>query len=140
MKDLFRKFASKISQTAGSPFTFVTAISLIVVWAITGPLFNYSTTWQLAVNTMTTIVTFLMVFLIQNTQNRDTKAVHLKLDELIRGIRGARDHLINVEEQTDEEIDKLQIEFQKLHDKYLRHLEQSKKKRAATIKKKKQAL
>lgn len=137
MKNIFRKFASKISQTAGSPYTFVIAISLIIVWAISGPIFEYSTTWQLAVNTLTTIITFLMVFLIQNTQNRDTKAVHLKLDELIRGIKGARDHLISVEEQADDEIDELQIEFQKLHDKYLRHLEASKKKRRATLKKKK---
>lgn len=136
MKNIFRKFASKISQTAGSPYTFVFAMSLILFWAVSGPIFEYSTTWQLAVNTLTTIVTFLMVFLIQNTQNRDTKAVHLKLDELIRGMKGARDHLINVEEQTDEEIDQLQIEFQKLHDKYLRHLEASKKKRRATLREK----
>ena len=127
MKDLFRKFATKASQTAGSPLTFVVSVLLIIIWAFSGPIFNYSNTWQLTVNTLTTIVTFLMVFLIQNTQNRDTKAVHLKLDELIKGMKGARNELINIEEDTDDEIDQLQLEFEKLHQKYLQHLAKSKK-------------
>jgi len=127
MKDLFRKFATKASQTAGSPLTFVVSVLLIIIWAFSGPIFNYSNTWQLTVNTLTTIVTFLMVFLIQNTQNRDTKAVHLKLDELIKGMKGARNELINIEDDTDDEIDQLQLEFEKLHQKYLQHLAKSKK-------------
>lgn len=135
MKYLFRQFASKISQAAGSPATFFIACSLIFSWALTGPLFNYSATWQLVINTLTTIITFLMVFLIQNTQNRDTKAVHLKLDEIIRGLKGTRNSFINIEDQADEEIDELLIEFQKLHDRYLRQLKSTQKKRLATIKK-----
>lgn len=128
MKDFFRKFATKTSQTAGSPVTFVISLLLIIIWALSGPMFNYSNTWQLTVNTLTTIVTFLMVFLIQNTQNRDTKAVHLKLDELIKGIKGARNELINIEQDSDDEIDQLQLEFEKLHQRYLQHLAKSKKK------------
>jgi low affinity Fe/Cu permease len=85
-----------------------------VGWAVTGPLFHFSDTWQLVINTATTIVTFLVVFLIQNTQNRDNKAIHLKLDELLRGVRGARTGLVNLESLTDEELDRLQKEFEKL--------------------------
>jgi low affinity Fe/Cu permease len=86
----------------------------ILCWAVTGPIFHYSDTWQLVINTATTIVTFLMVFLIQNTQNRDTKAIHLKLDELLRGVKGARTSLIDLEHLSDEELDKLQHEFERL--------------------------
>jgi low affinity Fe/Cu permease len=84
------------------------------VWAVTGPLFHYSDTWQLVINTSTTIVTFLIVFLIQNTQNRDTKAVHLKLDELLRGVKGARTSLVNLESLSDQELEHLQKEFERL--------------------------
>jgi low affinity Fe/Cu permease len=90
------------------------AVVAIVAWAATGPMFDYSDTWQLVINTATTIVTFLMVFLIQNTQNRDAKAIHLKLDELIRGVQGARNHLLDLENMTDAELDDLQREFQRL--------------------------
>ena len=83
MNDLFHKVANKVSAVAGSSWAFITAVLIIIIWAFTGPIFHYSDTWQLVINTGTTIITFLMVFLIQNTQNRDAKAVHLKLDELI---------------------------------------------------------
>jgi low affinity Fe/Cu permease len=111
MNELFRKFAHKTSEAVGSPWAFMLAIVVIVAWAVTGPIFNYSDTWQLVINTGTTIVTFLMVFLIQNTQNRDSKAIHLKLDELIRCVKGARDEMVNLENFSDEELKHLQEEF-----------------------------
>ncbi len=114
MREHFRKFAHGTSQFAGSPWIFLIACLVIVGWAVTGPVFHFSDTWQLVINTGTTIVTFLMVFLIQNTQNRDTRAVHLKLDELIRAIKGARNTLVSLEEMSDEELDKLQEEFQRV--------------------------
>ena len=86
----------------------------VIVWACTGRLFGFSDTWQLVINTATTIITFLMVFIIQNTQNRDTKAIHLKLDELLRGVKGARTSMVNIEALTDEELDRLQHEFERL--------------------------
>lgn len=98
----------------GSPWAFALATLLIVVWAATGPEFHWSNTWQLVINTGTTIVTFLMVFLIQNTQNRDTRAIHLKLDELLRALHGARNTLLNLESLTDEDLDRLQKEFERL--------------------------
>jgi low affinity Fe/Cu permease len=113
-RERFRKFAHSTSQFAGSPWIFLLACLVIVGWAMSGPMFRFSDTWQLVINTGTTIVTFLMVFLIQNTQNRDTRAVHLKLDELIRAIKGARNKLVNLEEMSDEELDKLQEEFQRV--------------------------
>jgi len=112
MNEYFRKFAAKISVIVGSPGSFILAVSVIIVWAITGPLFHFSDTWQLVINTGTTIVTFLMVFLIQNTQNRETKAIHLKLDELIRSNTRARDSLVDLESLSDEELTRLQEEFQ----------------------------
>jgi low affinity Fe/Cu permease len=115
MKDIFRKFAQAVSHAAGSPWTFILASLIIVVWAATGPLFGYSNTWQLVINTGTTIVTFLMVFLIQNTQNRDAKAFHLKLDELLKGVKGARTDLVDLEDLTDEELDDLQKYYERLH-------------------------
>src|SRR3990172_4352041 len=90
IKEIFRKLAHKASEAAGTAWAFVLAASVILVWALTGPLFHYSDTWQLVINTGTTVLTFLMVFLIQNTQNREAKAIHLKLDELILSIKGAR--------------------------------------------------
>jgi low affinity Fe/Cu permease len=116
MNDLFRRFASTASQALGSPAAFSLAMGSILVWAIVGPLFNFSDSWQLAINTGTTIVTFLMVFVIQNTQNRDAKAIHLKLDELIRGLQGARNHLVDLENLTDAELDELQKEFQRIRE------------------------
>jgi low affinity Fe/Cu permease len=110
----FRSFAHCTAEAVGSPWAFAAATVIILAWAITGPIFHYSDTWQLVINTSTTIVTFLMVFLIQNTQNRDARAMHLKLDELIRSISGARNHLVDLEDLTDDELDHLQQEFQRL--------------------------
>jgi low affinity Fe/Cu permease len=111
MRDAFRVFARQTSVVLGSAWAFCGAILIIVVWALTGPTFHFSDTWQLIINTGTTIVTFLMVFLIQNTQNRDAKAVHLKLDELIRAVGGARNKLVDIEELSDDELKKLEQEF-----------------------------
>lgn len=110
----FRRFAQKTAEAMGSAWSFVVAAVLIVTWAFTGPVFHYSDTWQLVINTATTIVTFLMVFLIQNTQNRDARAIHLKLDELIHSIRHARNSFISLEQLTDEEMDHLQKEFERV--------------------------
>src|SRR5262250_755233 len=115
MNNLFRKFAHKISEWVGSSWAFFFAILVILAWGVTGPMFDFSDTWQLVINTGTTIVTFLMVFLIQNTQNRDAMAIHLKLDELIRAVKGARTRLVRLEEFTDEELADLQKEFERLH-------------------------
>ena len=111
MNEFFRKVSSTVSNIAGKAGTFVFAISLIILWLLSGPLFDFSNTWQLVINTTTTIITFCMVFLIQNTQNRDSKAMHLKLDELIKVSKAARNKLIEIEEDSDEEIDTLEIEF-----------------------------
>lgn len=117
MNELFRRLAVKVSSIVGSPKTFALAFMIIIVWAITGPLFGFSNTWQLIINTGTTIITFLMVFLIQNTQNRDSRAMHLKLDELIKAIKTARNDLVDLEEMTDEQMDELQAQYRQLHDK-----------------------
>ena len=117
IRDAFGVFARKTSNILGSAWAFVLAIVIIVVWALTGPTFNYSDTWQLIINTGTTIVTFLMVFLIQNTQNRDAKAVHLKLDELIRALGPARNKLVDLEKLSDDELKTLESEFEKLRKK-----------------------
>lgn len=114
MRERFRKFAHTTSQIVGSPGSFLVACAIIVAWALMGPRFQYNDTWQLVINTSTTIVTFLMVFLIQNTQNRDARAMHLKLDELIRALKGARNHLVNLEEMSDDELDHLQKEFHRV--------------------------
>lgn len=128
MNDLFRKIANSISLLAGSPWAFIVAVIFILTWVVTGPLFGFSDSWQLVVNTGTNIITLLMVFLIQNTQNRDTKAVHLKLDELLKGDKGARNSLIDVEDVSDEELETLQDEFKNLHESYTKELERRKKK------------
>jgi len=117
MNELFRKFAQTVSAIVGSSWAFILAVAIVVVWAATGPLFRFSDTWQLVINTGTTIITFLMVFLIQNTQNRDAKAIHLKLDELIKGVKGARTSLVDLENLTDAELEKLQQQFTRLHHK-----------------------
>jgi len=114
MSELFRKFARKISEVLGRAEVFLGAVVLIVIWAVLGPIYHYSDTWQLVINTATTIVTFLMVFLIQNTQNRDAKAIQLKLDELIRGVQGARTGLVRLEELSDEELKELESSFERL--------------------------
>ena len=117
MRELFRRFAQITSQAVGSSWAFLLAVLVIVIWAATGPMFHYSDTWQLVINTGTTIITFLMVFLIQNTQNRDAKAIHLKLDELLKGVKGARTNLVSLEQLSDDELDRLQKEFERLHHK-----------------------
>lgn len=111
VRERFRRFSHAASWLLGTPWSFLMACLVVAVWGCTGPIYHYSNTWQLVINTGTTIVTFLMVFLIQNTQNRDTRAVHLKLDELIRAIKGARNKLVNLEEMSDEELDELQKQF-----------------------------
>lgn len=115
MKELFRKISNKVSTAAGSAGAFSLALLVVIVWATTGPLFGFSDTWQLVINTGTTIVTFLMVFLIQNTQNRDGKAMQLKLDELIRATKTARDSFVDTESLTDDELAQLDQEFKELH-------------------------
>ena len=114
LRHVFRAMAERTAHAVGSPWAFALAALVIVGWACSGPLFHFSDTWQLVINTATTIVTFLVVFLIQNSQNRDSKAIHLKLDELLRGVRGARTGLINLESLSDEELDQLQKEFEEL--------------------------
>src|SRR6184192_2598582 len=114
VSDAFRVFARRSSTTLGSAWAFAAAILIIIVWGATGPTFHFSDTWQLIINTGTTIVTFLMVFLIQNTQNRDAKAVHLKLDEIIRAIKGARNELVDLEDLSDEDLAALEKQFQRV--------------------------
>jgi low affinity Fe/Cu permease len=117
IRDAFHVFARTSSAVLGSAWSFIAALLIIVIWGATGPMFHFSDTWQLIINTGTTIVTFLMVFLIQNTQNRDAKAVHLKLDELIRALKGARNNLVDLEKLSDDEMKKLEKEFERVHQK-----------------------
>ena len=112
LADHFQVFATKSSNWVGSKWAFVLALAMIVLWAATGPRFHYSDTWQLVVNTGTTVVTFLIVFLIQNTQNRDARAIHLKLDEIIRAIEAAHNSMINIETLSDEELRTLAKQFE----------------------------
>jgi len=114
MNDLFRRLAHRTSILVGSPATFLFAVLVVVVWGICGPVFNFSDTWQLVINTGTTIVTFLMVFLIQNTQNRDSRALHMKLDELIIYTKGANDEMIDLENLSDAQLDLLEKRFHDL--------------------------
>lgn len=111
MKNRFRIIAGRVSNWTGSAYTFTAAFLVVIIWAVSGPIFQFSDTWQLVINTGTTIVTFLMVFLIQNTQNRDSKALQLKLDELIRSTKGARLHYISLEDLEDDELEELDREF-----------------------------
>jgi low affinity Fe/Cu permease len=113
-KEWFRRLSCKAAEGVGTCWAFGVSILLILLWAATGPLFHFSDTWQLVINTATTVVTFLMVFLIQNTQNRDAKAIHLKLDELIRSTSKARNALVNLENLNDEDLARLQKEFEVL--------------------------
>lgn len=110
----FSRFATGAAQAVGHPYVFFTAIAILVLWAVTGPYFHYSDTWQLVINTGTSVITFLVVFLIQNTQNRDAKALHLKLDELIRSHHPASDELIDVEKLSDEELDQLEKHYERI--------------------------
>ncbi len=114
MKNFFRKMAKTIAQAIGSPYAFAIAVCGVILWAALGPVFGFSDTWQLVINTTTTIITFLVVFMIQNTQNRDSKALHLKMDELIRAIDAARNGLIDSEDLSDEELNRLEKEFAQL--------------------------
>ena len=114
VNDLFRIFARRSSMLLGSAWAFTLAMIIILVWGLSGPTFHFSETWQLIINTGTTIITFLMVFLIQNTQNRDSKAVNLKLDEIIRAVKGARNKLISLEGLADEDLKKLEEQFERV--------------------------
>lgn len=116
--DRFNVFSTRASVWVGSKWAFAAAFGTIVVWGALGPRFHYSDTWQLVVNTATTIITFLMVFLIQNTQNRDAKAFHLKLDEVIRAIRSANNQMIDIEKLSDRELEELAGQFEKIRATY----------------------
>jgi low affinity Fe/Cu permease len=117
MNEIFRKISRVSAEAMGASWSFILAIVLILVWGLTGPAAHYSDTWQLVINTGTTVLTFLMVFLIQNTQNRDSKAIHLKLDELIRSGKTARNTLVDLEDMSDEELDVLEKEFKTIREK-----------------------
>lgn len=114
MEEHFRRFASWVSRTTGHAYTFMLAISAVIAWWVLGLVFGMSDAWQLAINTLTTIITFLMVFVLQNTQNRDSQAIHVKLDELLRAVAKARTSLVDVEELPDEELQELVTEFHEL--------------------------
>ncbi len=114
LRDRFHRFSRVISDAVGSVWAFLLALAIVFVWGLTGPLFHFSDTWQLVINTGTTIVTFIMVFLIQSTQNRDAKAVHLKLDELIRAVSGARNNFLDLEQLPEEELEALAKQFAEL--------------------------
>jgi low affinity Fe/Cu permease len=113
-RHVFTRFAKGTAHVTGKPLTFIVAVLIILFWSLTGPLFDYSDTWQLVINTGTTIITFLMVFLIQNTQNRDTEALQVKLDELIRANQDARNQLLDLEELDDDELDEIRLEYLEL--------------------------
>jgi len=127
MNEFFRRFAHRSAEAVGSPYAFLTGVLVVALWAATGKAFHYSDTWQLVINTGTTIVTFLMVFLIQNTQNRDAKAMHLKLDELIRAVASARNRLVHLEDLSDADLAKLEDEFKKLHEKVEKKFEETRR-------------
>lgn len=114
VRDAFRAMASATATAIGSPYAFVIAAFTIALWAALGPVFHYSDTWQLVINTTTTIITFLVVFMIQNTQNRDSRAIHLKLDELIRAVGAARNGMVDLEDLPDDELARLALEFRRL--------------------------
>ena len=114
MPGQFHKFSIAIADRVGSPWTFAAALAVVVAWAVTGPLFDYSDTWQLVINTGTSVITFLMVFLIQNTQNRDTKVIQLKIDELLCAIQGARTEMVNLDKMSDEDLLRLSKQFESL--------------------------
>ena len=119
----FSRFASSIAHATGKPYTFALAVLVILVWIITGPIFHYSDTWQLIINTGTTIITFLMVFLIQNAQNRDAKAIHLKLDELIRAVSDADNAMLNLDELDDEALAEIHARYTAMAQQAGQHIE-----------------
>jgi low affinity Fe/Cu permease len=121
---IFMHFARWTSAASGHPSTFLIACGIIIVWGLTGPLFGFSDTWQLVINTGTTIITFLMVFLIQNTQNRDTEALQIKLDELIRAAKGARNEVIDLEDMSEKELDEMRDEYLELAEHARKHIEE----------------
>jgi low affinity Fe/Cu permease len=121
LNERFRKFSVCIAKFAGTPIAFTISFVIIVVWALVGPVFHFSDSWQLVINTSTTIITFLMVFLIQNMQNRDAKAIHLKLDELIRAIKGARNNLVMLENLSEEELAEIERQFARIAEKQRAH-------------------
>ena len=120
---IFTRFARLAAIVSGKPLTFIVAVVIIAIWALTGPFFGYSDTWQLVINTGTTIITFLMVFLIQNTQNRDTEALQIKLDELIRSLKGARNEVLDLEEMDEHQLNEIRKEYLALADHARQHLE-----------------
>lgn len=115
MKELFRKISARISNAVGSAYAFLIALSVIIIWGVSGPMFGFSDTWQLVINTSTTIITFLMVFLIQNTQNRDSKGIHLKLDELIANTKGASNTFMDLDTLSDDDLNRLDEHFKNYH-------------------------
>ena len=123
LRDRFHQFARVTSAAVGSVWAFLLALGTVAVWGLTGPFFGFSDTWQLVINTGTTIVTFIMVFLIQSTQNRDAKAVHLKLDELIRAVSGARNNLLDLEKLPEEELEALASQFAELQQRAMKEVE-----------------
>jgi low affinity Fe/Cu permease len=114
LQEKFRRFAQVTAEQAGQAWAFLLALCVVLVWGLTGPIFHFSDTWQLVINTGTTIVTFLMVFLIQNAQNRDAKAIHLKLDELIRAVKGARNSMIDLTSLSDAQLRELEDEYKRI--------------------------
>jgi low affinity Fe/Cu permease len=132
MRKLFNAFATRTSTAAGQPITFVVAVAIIIIWGITGPMFHYSDTWQLIINTGTTIVTFLMVFLIQNSQNRDAAAMQAKLDELLRAVDKAREQFIGIEHLTDQQIELVRAALEK-HAKELKEKQSKRKTTGDTV-------
>jgi low affinity Fe/Cu permease len=116
MREKFRLFANATSEAVGTPWVFLAALLIVLGWGLSGPIFGFSDTWQLVINTGTTIVTFLMVFLVQNTQNRDARAIHLKLDELLRAMQGARTGLVNLEALSDDELGRLHKQFEQMQE------------------------
>lgn len=130
----FTRFAKWAARATGRPGTFIGAATIIVLWALSGPLFDFSDTWQLVINTSTTIITFLMVFLIQNTQNRDTEAMQIKLDELIRAVGGAQNTMLDLEEMDEDELDRIRLEYQEMAEKAREKLENSKSKKKSPAK------
>jgi low affinity Fe/Cu permease len=132
----FTRFAKWASRATGKPGTFIGAAAIIVLWALSGPVFDFSDTWQLVINTGTTIITFLMVFLIQNTQNRDTEAMQIKLDELIRAVDSAQNTMLDLEEMDESELDRLRAEYEELAQKARNKLENSRSKKTSPVKSK----
>jgi low affinity Fe/Cu permease len=139
MSLLFSRFAKGMSKMLGHPLAFGIAVLIVLVWALLGPLFQFSNTWQLVINTGTTIITFLMVFLIQNSQNRDSEAMQVKLDELIRAIRGADNSLLNTENVTEEELQHMQEHYAKLAQVAQKRLDQGKSGRSQKTEAKKES-